>query len=137
LLFAGPSEAGKSTIVKILEAKAEVLCDDRIIVRKGPDGFRVHGTWNHGEVPRVSPGSAPLRAVFFLRQAGENRLERVEDPAAVLRDLLSRIVRPLVTSDWWEGALEVAEALIREVPCFDLHFDKSGRIAAVLEDWAK
>ena len=32
-----------------------------VIVRKGPGGFRVHGTWNHGEIGRVSPGSAPLR----------------------------------------------------------------------------
>lgn len=133
LVFAGPSEAGKSTIVKLIGERGEVLCDDRVIVRESPGGFRVHGTWNHGEIPRVSPGSAPLRGVFFLRQAGTNRMDRVDDPKAVLRDFLPRLVRPLVSADWWERALAVAEAIVREVPFYDLSFDKSGAIVEVLE----
>ena len=51
LLFVGHSEAGKSTTVKMLQGKGEILCDDRNIVRRWPEGFRVHGTWSHGEVP--------------------------------------------------------------------------------------
>jgi MoaA/NifB/PqqE/SkfB family radical SAM enzyme len=133
LLFAGPSEAGKSTIVRLIGDRGQVLCDDRVIVRKDSGGFRVHGTWNHGEIRRVSPGSAPLRAVFFLRQARMNRLERVDDPKAVLRDFLPRLVRPLVSADWWERALAVAEEVVRGVPFYDLSFDKSGAIVDVLE----
>ena len=135
LLFAGPSEAGKSTIVKLIGERGDVLCDDRVIVRKDPAGFRVHGTWNHGEVGRVSPGSAPLRAVLFLRQARVNRLERVDDPKAVLRDFLPRLVRPLVSVDWWERALALAEDVVREVPFYNLWFDKSGAIVEVLEEF--
>lgn len=134
LVFAGPSEAGKSTIVKLLGDKARVLCDDRVVVRKGNGGFLVHGTWSHGEIDRVAPGPAPLRAVLFLRQAAVNRLDRVLDPRAVLRDLLARLVRPLATADWWERALEVAEAVVREVPFYDLSFDRSGAIVAALEE---
>ena len=137
LLFAGPSEAGKSTIVKLLEGRAEVLCDDRIIVRRAPGGFRIHGTWNHGEIPRISPASAPLAAVFFLRQASSNRIEKIEDPKIVTRDLLPRLVRPLVTKDWWDEVLGLAGEVVRAVPHFDLHFDKSGRIAEILEEWAR
>ena len=137
LLFAGPSEAGKSTIVKLIGERGEVLCDDRVIVRKDPGGFRVHGTWNHGEVGRVSPGSAPLRAVFFLRQAGTNRLERVDDPKAILRDFLPRLVRPLVSADWWERALALAEDVVREVPFYNLWFDKSGAVIEALEEFVE
>jgi len=137
LLFAGPSEAGKSTIVKLIGERGEVLCDDRVIVRKDPGGFRVHGTWNHGEVGRVSPGSAPLRAVFFLRQAGTNRLERVDDPKAILRDFLPRLVRPLVSADWWERALALAEDVVREVPFYNLWFDKSGAVVEALEEFVE
>ena len=137
LLFAGPSEAGKSTIVKLIGERGEVLCDDRVIVRKDPGGFRVHGTWNHGEVGRVSPGSAPLRAVFFLRQAGTNRLERVDDPKAILRDFLPRLVRPLVSADWWELALALAEDVVREVPFYNLWFDKSGAVVEALEEFVE
>jgi hypothetical protein len=133
LVFAGPSEAGKSTIVKLIGGRGQVLCDDRVIVRKGPDGFRVHGTWNHGEIRRVSPGSAPLRGIFFLRQARANRIDRVDDPKAVLTDLLPRLVRPLLSADWWEQALDLAGDIVREVPFYDLSFDMSGAIVDRLE----
>ncbi len=133
LVFAGPSEAGKSTIVKLIGERGRVLCDDRVIVRKGPGGFRVHGTWNHGEIRRVSPGSAPLRAAFFLRQSAFNRIDRVGDPRAVLTGFLPRLVRPLVSADWWEQALALAGDIVRDVPFYDLSFDKSGAIVGVLE----
>jgi MoaA/NifB/PqqE/SkfB family radical SAM enzyme len=134
LLFAGPSEAGKSTVVKMLKGRAKVLCDDRMIVRKETGGFRIHGTWSHGEIPDVSPDSAPLSAVFFLRQARENRLERIRDPKAVLKNLLPRLVRPLVTADWWERVLALAGGIAAEIPCYDMHFDKSGKIVDALEE---
>ena len=133
LVFAGPSEAGKSTIVKLIGDRGRVLCDDRVVVRKDPGGFRVHGTWNHGEIRRVSPGSAPVRAVFFLRQAAANRIDRVDDPRAVLSAFLPRLVRPLVSADWWERALDLAGEIVRDVPFYDLSFDKSGAIVDVLE----
>ena len=44
----------------VVEGRGEVLCDDRNIVRRSPGGFRVYGTWSHGEVPIVSSASAPL-----------------------------------------------------------------------------
>jgi MoaA/NifB/PqqE/SkfB family radical SAM enzyme len=133
LVFTGPSEAGKSTIVKLIGGRGQVLCDDRVIVRQGPDGFRVHGTWNHGEIRSVSPGSAPLRAVFFLRQARANRIDRVDDPRAVLTDFLPRLVRPLLSADWWEQALDLAGDIVRDVPFYDLSFDKTGAIVERLE----
>ena len=133
LVFAGPSEAGKSTMVKLIGGRGEVLCDDRVVVRRGDGGFRVHGTWSHGEIPAVSAASAPLRAVFFLRQAGTNRADRVADPRAVLADFLPRLVRPLLSADWWEKVLAVAGDVVREVPFYDLSFDRSGGVVEVLE----
>ncbi|TFG75058.1 MAG: radical SAM protein, partial [Chrysiogenales bacterium] len=45
LLFVGHSRAGKSTIAKLFADKAELLCDDRNILRHWPgQGWRVHGT---------------------------------------------------------------------------------------------
>jgi radical SAM protein with 4Fe4S-binding SPASM domain len=137
LLFAGPSEAGKSTIVKMLGDRVRVLCDDRMIVRRNGAGFEAHGTWSHGEIPDVSPGPAPLAAVFVLRQAPENRLARIEDSARALRELLPRVVRPLVTADWWDEVLDLAGELVRKVPFYDLYFDRSGRIVDALEELAR
>ena len=51
----------------MLKGQAAILCDDRNIVRRWKNGWRVHGTWSHGDVAEVSPASAPLRAIMFLR----------------------------------------------------------------------
>lgn len=134
LLFVGPSEAGKSTIVKMLLGRARILCDDRTIVRRGGRGFEVHGTWSHGEVPVVSAGKAPLAGVFFLHQAADNRLERLDDAGTAVRQLLPRIIRPFVTADWWLDVFALAGDLVRDVPFYDLYFDKSGRIVDRLEE---
>jgi hypothetical protein len=127
-LFAGHSGAGKSTLATMLREHGEILCDDRIIVRRWPDGFKVHGTWSHGDVPDVSPNSAPLRAIFLLEQASHNRLVPVEDRKEIVRRLPFLIVKPLVTADWWEKTLDLVGQIAREVPVYRLQFDRSGRV---------
>ena len=108
LLFVGHSEAGKSTMLKMLRGHGEILCDDRIIVRRWPDGFRIHGTWSHGELPDVSPASAPLRAILFLEKATTNELIPITDTRERLGGVLSHVIKPLVTADWWEKTLDLA-----------------------------
>ena len=87
-LFVGHSDAGKSTTMELvrreLGERAEILCDDRNIVRRWPDGFRVHGTWSHGDVPDVSSASAPLRAILFLEQSARQRDRAAHRPQADL-----------------------------------------------------
>ena len=134
LLFVGHSDAGKSTTVTMLRDRAEILCDDRNIVRRWPGGFKVHGTWSHGDVPTVSPASAPLHAILFLHQSKENRIRPAEDRLAVLGKLLACVIRPFVTGDWWEKTLATVEDLAREVPCYDMAFDKSGAVVDLLAD---
>jgi len=129
LLFVGNSSAGKSTIANLLRSKGEILCDDRIIVRRHSDGFRIYGTWSHGDVPDVSPHSAPLRAILFLEQSDENRLVSIDDRNEFLRRLLACLIRPFETAEWWEKELALVEKIVREVPSYVLRFDKSGRIA--------
>jgi hypothetical protein len=137
LLFVGHSEAGKSTTVKMLMDHAEILCDDRNIVRRWPDGFRVHGTWSHGEVPVVSGSSAPLRAILFLEKAPENRLTPLDDRREIVRKLLACLIKPFVTADWWEKTLNLVEQIAQEVPCYTLRFDKSGEVVEVLRDFVQ
>lgn len=132
VLFVGESGAGKSTAMEQFAAVSEPLCDDRNIVRVWPDGIRVYGTWSHGTVPIASPGSAPLRAICFLRHARENRVRRVSAPGQAVRGLVPRLVRPLVVGDWWPRTLDVVETIVREVPCFELSLDRSGGIVDVL-----
>lgn len=124
LLFMGHSDAGKSTITRMFQGRATILCDDRIIVRRWPEGFKIHGTWSHGDVAEVSPASAPLAYIFFLEKAPGNLLLPMEDKKAVVRKLLAFLIRPLVTADWWEQTLSLVERMVYEVPYFRLRFNK-------------
>ncbi len=133
LLFVGHSEAGKSTMMKMLRGQGEILCDDRMIVRRWPDGFRIHGTWSHGELPDVSPAGGPLRAILFLEKAGTNELIPIESPRERLAGVLGHVVKPLITADWWEKTLDLVGMIAAEVPAYRLRFDKSGRVVDLLK----
>jgi len=51
--------------------------------------------------------------------------------------LLTTIVKPVVTSEWWQKELDAMEKLIDEVPVCRMHFDKSGNIVKLLKDLTK
>jgi hypothetical protein len=131
-LFVGHSGAGKSTMLKMLREEGEILCDDRMIVRRWPEGFRIHGTWSHGELPDVSPASAPLRAVFYIEQANQTALIPLEDPQQYFKKVIPYIVKPLQTPDWWHKILDTAEKFTDEVPAYRLQFDLSGDVVDLL-----
>jgi MoaA/NifB/PqqE/SkfB family radical SAM enzyme len=133
LLFVGHSEAGKSTMLKMLRGQGEILCDDRIIVRRWPDGFRIHGTWSHGELPDVSPSGGPLRAILFLEKADANELIPMAGQRERLAGVLGHVVRSLTTADWWEKTLDLAGMIAAEVPAYRLRFDRSGQVVELLK----
>ncbi len=132
-LFVGHSGAGKSTLVKMLQDEIEVLCDDRMIIRGYPHGFNIYGTWSHGEVKQISSASASLNAIFFLQKSRTNRLVPIEDRREVVMRLLACLIKPYVTADWWDNMLTLIEKIAREVPCYDLHFDKSGQVVDLIK----
>jgi len=116
----------------MLKGKAEILCDDRIIVRKQAGDFNIYGTWSHGDVPDVSANSAALKAIMFLEKSDENRIIPLEDKKEITKGLLSCLIKPFVTVDWWEKTLALVDKIGTEVPCYVLEFDKSGRAVDVL-----
>ena len=133
MLFVGHSEAGKSTITTLLQDHAEILCDDRNIVRWMDDGWRVYGTWSHGDVPVVSSNDAPLRGICFIEKASENTLTLLTDRREITRRLLACVIKPLVTADWWNKTLDLIGQMPPEVPCYVMRFDKSGKIVGELK----
>ena len=137
LLFAGHSEAGKSTMLKMLRGYGEILCDDRNIIRRWPDGFKVHGTWSHGELPDVSPKGAPLRAILFIEKADTNELIPITNKMERIGGLLNYLIRPLVDAGWWQKTLALLEQIADEVPAYRLRFDKSGQVWEVLQPLLK
>ena len=131
-VFIGHSEAGKSTMVKLMKEHSEILCDERIIVRRRPEGYRIYGNWSHGEIPITSPSSAPLAALLFIKQAKENRLEEISQAEAVKR-MIACLIKPFETRDWWEKQLTLLQDLAAAAPVYVLHFDLSGGVRQVLD----
>lgn len=133
LVFAGHSEAGKTTISRMLESHGQILCDDRTIVRWHEDGWRVYGTWSHGDLSTVSPCSAPLESVFFIEKSDTNRITLIEDRSEILRKVLAIVIQPMVDVNWWENTLDNVEKMVKEVPFYRLEFEKSGDIVSELK----
>ncbi len=106
----------------------EILCDDRNIVRVVNKSFRLYGTWSHGDVPDISSQSAPLKGIFFLEKADINQIEHILDTTLAFKKLLACLIRPLTTSDWWEKSLDTVSLISKNIPCWQLKFDKSGNI---------
>ncbi len=131
-LFVGHSDAGKTTLVKIFNHHAKILNDDRMIVRKENSRFYLYGTPWHGELSLVAPDRVPLKAILFLNQAKENRMEKTEGIDAFKR-LYGCTIKPLVTKRWAKNALDICQDLSREVPCYHLYFDKTEGVISTIE----
>jgi hypothetical protein len=132
-LFVGHSDAGKSTMASIVQRKAEILCDDRNIVRKTSNGFQLYGTWSHGDVKDISPNSCRLKAIFFLEKSPINALEPIVDKKTLITNLIACLIRPISTSDWWNHSLDLLTDLSKSVPAYNLKFNKDPEIISLIE----
>jgi len=48
--------------------------------------------------------------------------------------LLACLIKPLLTADWWESMLSLLGGLASQVPCYTLHFDRSGKAVNLLRN---
>ena len=121
-LLLGPSGAGKSTAVELLKAD-RLLSDDAIAVTDASGDAMVHATPLGNTTD--GPASAPLRAVFFLRQGSEFKLERLGVHDAINRftngqaDLLCSMLKPHVGLTF-----KNAHRLFQKVPTYLMTFER-------------
>lgn len=139
-LFVGHSGAGKSTTMEMLKKAAqsgdievEILCDDRNIVRKSDKGWRVYGTWSHGDVSDVSAADAPLYAVCFIEQSCANDIQRIHGGKEAWKRMLATLIRPAVTAEWWNKNIDTLEIFVNESKFYTMSFDRSGAIVHKLK----
>ncbi|WP_022665082.1 hypothetical protein [Desulfospira joergensenii] len=138
MLFLGHSGFGKSTLAKMLKSDGgKILCDDRMIAREYPAGIKIYGNWCHGKEQIFSADSSSLNALFFITKSKDNRIVPVDDIKSIVHNLFSYIVRPIVTKDWWISSLLLMENMARQIPCYNLMFDKSGRIVPLIDKLLK
>jgi len=133
ILFIGHSDAGKSTMASIVQRNAEILCDDRNIIRKTSNGYQLYGTWSHGDVKDISPNSCRLKAIFFLEKSSINAIEPITDKKTFVTKLIACLIRPISTSDWWNNSLDLLTDLSKSVPAYNLKFNKDPEIINLIK----
>jgi hypothetical protein len=129
LVFAGTSGAGKSTLARLWASQegAEVLSDDRVIVRKEGGCFMVYGTPFHGDARLASPQGVPLECIYLIDHAPKNRLSPME-PLDVASRLLVRSFPTFWDAEGMAFTVGLLGNLAQTVPCHELGFVPDDRV---------
>jgi hypothetical protein len=121
-LFSGVSGAGKTTISRLAPPDVAVLTDEISYVRKSGEGYTAYGTPFAGELARAGENiSAPLAALYLLRQGPENRIEPVGAAEAV-RALLGNILFFAEDAELVRMVFQAACEFVAKVPVRRLTF---------------
>jgi hypothetical protein len=134
-LFLGHSGAGKSTMARVWDTfreDAEILSDDRLILRLHDGELWMYGTPWHGEAAFASPSKAKLRNIFVLQHGRANSFSQLKSVQAV-GEIFARCFPPFHSTDGLEHTVEFLKRVVDAVPCYDFQFlpDQSA-IASVL-----
>jgi len=122
-LFAGQGGAGKTTCAQIWgEYKdAQVINDDKVIIRRKKDCFYIYGTPWHGEGGIALPLDAPLKGLFVLRQSKQNEIKPLP-PLDLVTKLMNRAFLPLWDKVKMDHTMEFFHQLLQDIPCRELGF---------------
>lgn len=123
IVFTAKSGTGKSTHARlwreILGDKVTMINDDKPIVRYIDGEFIIYGTpWN-GKHSLSNNIKAPIKAIYYLHQAKENKVERC-DPISSISKMLSQTILP-DNKNIMNELLDMMEKLVCNVPMFDLY----------------
>lgn len=79
ILFTAPSGTGKSTQAQLWQKheNIEIVCNDRVLLRKNGNCFNTYGYPIDGSSPVCSNKKYELGAIVVLRQGNENTIQRL------------------------------------------------------------
>jgi len=133
-LFLGHSGAGKSTTTLIWKSvrNAEVLSDDRIILRKEENKFWMHGTPWHGDAGFALPQKASISRIFILEHGNANEIMPMTKSQTVA-ELFARSFPPFHGREPLSSSLSYIEEIANAVPCYRFRFvPDSSAVEAIL-----
>lgn len=127
-LFAGVSEAGKTTISRLAPTDVTLLTDEISYVRNVGDGYMAYGTPFTGELAKVGENvSAPISTLYLLAKGKENRIDPVP-PAEAARSLLSNVLFFAEDQELVQALFHSAFEFVNRVPVSRLTFFPDARV---------
>lgn len=121
VLFSGPSGAGKSTQASLWERHlgARILNGDRCVIRRTEEGFFGGGSPWAGTSGIYRDEQAPIAGIFLVRQAPENRVQRLGISA--FGPLFSQTLINSWNREFMERITELYQQLLSQVPVYALY----------------
>jgi hypothetical protein len=127
-LFAGVSEAGKTTISRLAPPDATLLTDEISYVRKQESGYVAYGTPFTGELAKLGENvSAPIAALYLLAKGTENRIDPIPLAEAV-RSLLANLLFFAEDNELVQATFHSAFEFVSAVPVSRLTFVPDARV---------
>jgi hypothetical protein len=127
-LFAGVSEAGKTTISRLAPPDATLLTDEISYVRKREDGYVAFGTPFTGELAKLGENvSAPVSTFYLLAKGAENRIDPVASGEAA-RALLANVLFFAEDQELVQQVFHSACEFVKRVPVSRLTFVPDARV---------
>lgn len=132
-VFTGRSGAGKSTVAS-LSPEGSVLTDEISLLRFEKGEWRAYGTPFWGEFRAAgSNTSAPVRGIFRLVQAAENRVTALR-PVGLLRALLPNVLFFSPEAEANRRLLRILGQAVETIPGYELAFRKDRAFWEVLPE---
>jgi hypothetical protein len=118
-LFTGVSGKGKSTMANLWDAHgAQVIHDDRLIIRKKGDSYRM---FNTPVYDNDYPLECPLSKIFVIEHGKENIMVPLKEAASV-----SQIMANCIQHTWDSrivgNLMESVSGMCNTIPAFKLNF---------------
>jgi hypothetical protein len=132
-VFFGPSGTGKTTVAQ-LSPEYIILSDDIVFIKPFGRSYAVFPTPCWGDMQRGDRQNRgyPLKGMFKLVKDDEVSLK----PYGLTQGISEVFTVPHIPGDSlpFEDLLNRYQGLLREVPCFEMHFTRDGRFWEVIEE---
>ncbi|HEV3510918.1 MAG TPA: hypothetical protein VGS05_04385 [Candidatus Sulfotelmatobacter sp.] len=132
-LFAGVSEAGKTTISRLAPPDVTLLTDEISYVRRQGSGYIAFGTPFTGELAKLGENvSAPIAALYFLAKGYENRIDSIA-PGDAARSFLANVLFFAKDEELVQATFHSAFDFVSRVPVFRLTFVPDARVWELIQ----
>lgn len=132
-VFMGHSGAGKTTLARLwtTDPHVTILSDDRIILRRTDDGYRIYGTPWHGEAHFAYAAEAPLASLVVIGHGPHHSLTPLAPVEAIGR-FMSCSFPPFYNSEALAWTLEFFTDIVQTIPAYTLAFLPNQQVLSFL-----